>query len=159
MDKYLERYNLPRLKKLKIWTDQFQVLKLKCPTNKNQGPNGFTGKFYQTSKEELTPIHLKLSQKLQKKEHFQAHSMRPPSTWYQNQRYHKKIIIGQHHWWTQTQKVLNKILVNQTQQYIKRNIQPWSSGFTPGMQIFFNSFKSMWYSTLTNWRKTIGSSQ
>ena len=31
MDKFLERYNLPRLnqKKLKMWTDQSQALKLK----------------------------------------------------------------------------------------------------------------------------------
>ena len=35
------------------------------------------------------PILLKLK-KLQRKEHFQTHSMRPPSAWYQNQRQHKK---------------------------------------------------------------------
>ena len=32
----------------------------------------------------------KSSEKLQRKEYFQSHSMRPPSLWYQNQRYHKK---------------------------------------------------------------------
>ena len=33
------------------------------PTNKNSGPEGFTGEFYQKLREELTPILLKLLHK------------------------------------------------------------------------------------------------
>ena len=64
------------------------------PANKSSGTDSFTGKLYQTFREKLTTVLLKLFQKKNKKllreEHSQAHSIRP-SPWYQNQ---TKIIWG-----------------------------------------------------------------
>ena len=78
MDKFLERYNLPRLNQEEIenmnrpiTSTQIETVIKELPTNKSPGPDDFTGKFYQTFREELTPIFLKVLQKLQRKEHSQ----------------------------------------------------------------------------------------
>ena len=71
MDKFLEWYNLARLNQEEIesvnrpiTTTEIETVILKLPTDKSPEPDGFTGKFYQTFREELTPILLKLFQKL-----------------------------------------------------------------------------------------------
>ena len=85
-DKFLERYNLPRLNQEEIenmnrpiTSNEIETVIKNLPTNKNPEPNGFTGEFHQTFREELTPILHKLLKKLQRKEHSQTHSTRPPS--------------------------------------------------------------------------------
>ena len=86
MEKFLERYKLPRLNQEEtenmnrpITSNEIETVIQNLPTNKSPGSDGFTGEFYQTFREELTPILFELFQKLQRKEHSQTHSKRPPS--------------------------------------------------------------------------------
>ena len=86
MDKFLERYKLPRFNQEErenmnrpIPSNEIETVIKNLPTNKSPGPDGFTDEFYQTFRDELTLILLKLFRKLQRKEHSQTHSMRPPS--------------------------------------------------------------------------------
>ena len=71
MDKFLENHNLPRLNQEEIentnrpiTSTEIETVTKNLPTNKNPGPDGFTGKFYKTFTEELTQILHKLFQKI-----------------------------------------------------------------------------------------------
>ena len=70
MDTFLEKYNLPRLNQCEIekmsrpiTRTEIETMSKKLPTNKGPGPDGFTGEFYQTFREELSPLLRKLFQK------------------------------------------------------------------------------------------------
>ena len=63
MDKFLEKYNLPKLNKEEtqslnrpVTPDEIEAVIKKLPTHKSPGPDGFTGEFYRSFKGELTPI-------------------------------------------------------------------------------------------------------
>ena len=64
------RYNFPRLNQEELesinrptTSNEIETVIKNLPTNKSPGPDGFTGEFYQTFREELTLILLKLFQK------------------------------------------------------------------------------------------------
>ena len=63
MDKFLERYNLPKLNQEEeenmnrlITSNEIETVIKNLPTNTGPGPDGFTGEFCQTFGEELTLI-------------------------------------------------------------------------------------------------------
>ena len=71
MDEFLERYNLQRLNQEEIeninrpnTSTEIETVIKNLPINKDPGPDGFTGEFYQIFREELTPILLKLFQNI-----------------------------------------------------------------------------------------------
>ena len=71
MDKFLEKYSFPKLNQEEIENLNRPITNMEIKTviknlttNKSPGPDGFTDEFYQKFREELTPILLKLFQKI-----------------------------------------------------------------------------------------------
>ena len=113
--------------------------KKNLPKNKRPGPDGFTGEFYQTLREELMPIFLKLFPKIAEEGTLPnlilwGHQ----SPWYQNQRHTKKENHRPISLMNIDAQILNKTLADRIQQHIKKLTHHDQVGFIPRMQGFFN---------------------
>ena len=74
MGKFLEKFYFPRLNQEEIeimnnpiTSTEIEAILKNLPKSRSPGPDGFTGEFYQTFREELMPNLLKLFQKIAEK--------------------------------------------------------------------------------------------
>ena len=155
MDKFLEKYNFPKLNQEEIenlnrpiTSTEIETVIRNLSANKSPGPDGFTAEFYQKFREELTPILLKLFQKTAEEgklpnSSYEATITLIPkpdkdATHTQKKKNYRLISLI-----NRDANILNKILAIRTQQHIKKFIHHDQVGFIPGMQGFFNIHKSI----------------
>ena len=106
IDKFLEKYNFPKLNQEEIENLNRHITSMEIktvirnlPANKSQGPDGFTAECYQKFREEPTPILLKLFQKISEEGKLPNSLYETTITLYENQTKmpQKKKTTGQYH--------------------------------------------------------------
>ena len=104
MDRFLEKFNLPRLYQEEIevmnnpiTSTEIEAVIKNLPKNKSPGLNGFTGEFYQTFREELMRILLKPFQKIAEEKTFLNSFYEATITLISKPKTTQKKMTSQHH--------------------------------------------------------------
>ena len=130
MDRFLEKFNLPRLnqEEMQIMNNQITSTEIEAvikslPKNKSPGPDGLTGEFCQAFREELMPI-LRLFQKIAEEgtlpnSFYKATITLIPKPDKENTQKENDRPISLMH---RDAKILSKILANRVQQHIRKLI-------------------------------------
>ena len=131
MDKFLEKYNLPKLNQEEIENLNRSITSMgikavikSLPRSKSPEPDGFTGEFYQKFREELTPVLLTLFQKIAEEgklpnsfcEATITLIPKPDEDATKKENYRSVSLMNI------VEKFLDKILANRIQQHIKKII-------------------------------------
>ena len=152
MDRFLEKFNLPRLnqEEVEIMTNPITSTEIEAviknfPKNKSPGTDGFSGEFYQTFREELMPSPSKLFQKIVKEvtlpNSFYKATITPDTKPDKDNTQKKKTTpnITDEHRCKSPQQNFSK----QNSATHEKLIYHDQVGFIPGMQGFFNIHKSI----------------
>ena len=142
MDKSLEKYNLPKLSEEDaeslnrlVTVGKIKAVIKKLPAHKSPGPGGLRQEFYKAFKEELTHNLLRLLQNIQEEgklpsSFYEASIIlipKPDKDQMKKENFRPISLVNI------DTKILNKILGNSIQKYIKKIIVHDQVGFIPGM--------------------------